>query len=194
MSRLAIPTRETAPEATRATLDAVEKQLGTVPKLFRLLATSPAALSAYTGFTQALGRSLDVKTRERIALALAEINGCDYCLSAHAYLGHKITRLDAEEVALNRRGRVADRTADAVVRFAATVARERGHVTDADIAAVREAGFSDAQIVETVALVAANSFTNFLNEAARTEIDFPVVLAVDAARDLPGRCTAPDPA
>lgn len=181
MSRLAIPTREDAPEATRATLDAVEKQLGTVPNLFRLLANSPAALNAYTGLTAALGRSLDAKTRERIALAVAQVNGCDYCLSAHTYLGQNLARLDEAEIALNRRGRSADPKADAVVRFAAAVARERGHVADADIAAVREAGFSDAQIVETVALVAENSFTNFLNEVARTEIDFPVVLAADAA-------------
>ena len=181
MSRLAIPTRETAPEAARATLDTVEKQLGTVPNLFRLLANSPAALTAYTGLSAALGRSLDSKTRERIALAVAQVNGCDYCLSAHTYLGEHLARLDPAEIALNRQGRSSDPKADAVVRFAAAVARERGHVADSDIAAVRAAGFSDAQIVETVALVAENSFTNFLNEVARTDIDFPVVLAADAA-------------
>ncbi len=181
MSRIAIPTREKAPEAARATLDAVEKQLGTVPNLFRLLANSPAALTAYTGLSGALGRSLDAKTRERIALAVAQVNGCDYCLSAHTYLGQNLARLDPEEIALNRQGRSSDPKADAVVRFAAAVARERGHVADRDIAAVRAAGFSDAQIVETVALVAQNSFTNFLNEVARTDIDFPVVLAADAA-------------
>ena len=129
----------------------------------------------------ALGRSLDAKTRERIALAVAQVNGCDYCLSAHTYLGQNLARLDPEEIALNRQGRSSDPKADAVVRFAAAVARERGHVADRDIAAVRAAGFSDAQIVETVALVAQNSFTNFLNEVARTDIDFPVVLAADAA-------------
>jgi uncharacterized peroxidase-related enzyme len=181
MSRLTIPTRDNAPEATRATLDAIEKQLGTVPNLFRLLANSPAALNAFTGMQGALSRTLDVKTRERIALAVAQVNGCDYCLSAHTYLGQNLAKLDAQEIALNRRGRSADAKADAAVRFAATIARERGHVADADIAAVRKAGFSDAQMVEIVALVAENSFTNFLNEVARTEIDFPVVLAADAA-------------
>lgn len=181
MSRLTIPSREDAPEAARATLDAIEKQLGTVPNLFRLLANSPAALQAYTGLQGALGKTLDLKTRERIALAVAQVNGCDYCLSAHTYLGHNLAKLGTEEIALNRRGHSADARADAVVNFAAAVARERGHVADADIEAVRRAGFSDAQIVEVVALVAENSFTNFLNEVARTEIDFPVVLAADAA-------------
>ncbi|MGE0483085.1 MAG: carboxymuconolactone decarboxylase family protein [Gammaproteobacteria bacterium] len=181
MSRLEIPQRSDAPETTHATLDAVEKQLGTLPNLFRLLANSPAALNAYTGLHGALGRTLDVKTRERIALAVAQVNGCDYCLSAHAYLGQHLARLDAEEIARNRRGHSADRKADAAVRFAASVARERGHVDDAAIAAIREAGYDDAQIVEIVALVAENCFTNFLNEVARTDIDFPVVLAADAA-------------
>lgn len=181
MSRLTIPTRDNAPEATRATLDAVEKQLGTVPNLFRLLANSPAALNAYTGLQGALGRTLDLKTRERIALAVAQVNGCDYCLSAHTYLAQNVAKLGAEEIALNRRGRSADAEAHAAVSFAAAVARERGHVADDAITAVRDAGFSDAQVVEIVALVAENSFTNFLNEVARTEIDFPVVLAADAA-------------
>ncbi len=181
MSRLTLPTRDEVPAAARATLDAVEKQLGTVPNLFRLMASSPAALNAYTGLQGALGRTLDLKTRERIALAVAQVNGCDYCLSAHTYLATNLARLGAQEIALNRRGHSADAGADAAVSFAAAVARERGHVADDAIAAVREAGFSDAQIVEIVALVAENSFTNFLNEVARTEIDFPVVLAADAA-------------
>lgn len=181
MSRLDIPPRDNAPAATHAILDAVEQQLGTVPNLFRLLAASPAALNAFTGLQRALGRTLDLKTRERIALAVAQVNGCDYCLSAHAYLAQNLARLGADEIALNRRGHSADARADAAVRFAATVARERGHVADADIAAVRRAGFSDAQVVEIVALVAENSFTNFLNEVARTDIDFPTVRAADAA-------------
>ncbi|MEQ8265371.1 peroxidase-related enzyme [Pseudohaliea sp.] len=181
MTRLNIPTIENAPEATRATLDAVEKQLGTVPNLFRLIANSPAALTAFTGLQGALSQALDVKTRERIALAVAQVNGCDYCLSAHTYLGLNLAKLGAEEIALNRRGHSADTRADAAVQFAATVARDRGHVADDAIDAVRNAGFSDAQIVEIVALVAENTFTNYLNEVARTEIDFPVVLAADAA-------------
>jgi len=181
MSRLTIPSRDDAPAAARATLDGIEKQLGTVPNLFRLLANSPAALQGYTSLQGALGRTLDLKTRERIALAVAQVNACDYCLSAHTYLGQNLAKLGAEEIALNRRGHSADARADAVVNFAAAVARERGHVADGDIEAVRQAGFSDAQIVEVVALVAENSFTNFLNAVARTEIDFPVVLAAEAA-------------
>ncbi|MES2058464.1 MAG: peroxidase-related enzyme [Pseudomonadota bacterium] len=180
MSRIAIPTRDDVPEASRATLDVVHQQLGVVPNLFRLMANSPAALAGYMGLSGALKRVLDVKTRERIALAVAQVNGCDYCLSAHSYLALNLAKIGPEEIALNRSGASSDARADVAVRFAASVARERGHVSDADIAAVRLAGFTDAEIVEIVALVAENVFTNFLNEVAATDIDFPVVRSAAA--------------
>ncbi|MDR3507091.1 MAG: peroxidase-related enzyme [Caulobacteraceae bacterium] len=181
MSRIAIPTRDEAPEASQAILTAVHAQLGVVPNLFRLIATSPTALTAYVGFNGALTKALDVKTRERIAIAVAQVNGCDYCLSAHTYLGLNLAKLSPEEIALNRKGASSDPRADAAVRFAAKVAEQRGHVSDTDLGAVRLAGFTDAQIVEIVALVAENVFTNFLNEVAQTDIDFPVVSAAQAA-------------
>lgn len=181
MTRLAIPSPETAPEASRPTLDAVQRQLGVVPNLFRVIANSPTTLTGFAAFQGALSKALDARTRERIALAVAQVNGCDYCLSAHTYLGLNLARLSHDEIALNRKGASGDSKAHAAVSFASKVARERGHVSDADINAVRAAGFSDAQIVEIVGLVAENTFTNFLNEVARTEIDFPVVLAADAA-------------
>lgn len=181
MSRLPIPTLDSAPEASKPTLDAVHKQLGAVPNLFRLIGSSPVALTAFASFQGALARTLDVKTRERIALAVAQVNGCDYCLSAHTYLGLNFAKISPEEIALNRKGASGDGKANAAVRFAARVAKERGHVSDADIKAVRDAGFTDAQVVEIVALVAENSFTNYLNEVAKTDIDFPVVHAAEAA-------------
>ncbi len=181
MSRITIPSLDKAPEASKAPLDAVHRQLGSVPNLFRLIGLSPAALTAYTGFNGALAKALDARTRERIALAVAQVNGCDYCLSAHTYLGLNLAKLAPEEIALNRKGTSTDPKAHAAVHFAAKVARERGHVGDADLASVRAAGFSDAQIVEIVALVAENSFTNYLNEVAKTDIDFPEIRASEAA-------------
>ena len=181
MSRLSIPTVDSAPEASKPVLDAVHQQLGVVPNLFRLIGNSPAALEGFAAFSTALRRTLDVRTRERIALAVAQVNGCDYCLSAHSYLASNLAKLSPEEIAQNRRGGSTDPKADAAVRFAAGVARERGHVGDADLSAVRLAGYDDAEIVEIVALVVENSFTNYLNEVAKTDIDFPVVRAADAA-------------
>ncbi|MGO4713450.1 carboxymuconolactone decarboxylase family protein [Bradyrhizobium sp. 2TAF24] len=181
MSRLTIPTRDNVPEASKPILDAVHKQLGVVPNMFRLIAASPAALQGFTGNNGALARTLDVKTRERIALAVAQVNRCDYCLSAHSYLGLNLAKITPDEIALNRKGQSGDAKADAAVRFAVKVVRDRGHVSDGDIKAVRDAGFSDGQIVDIIAVTAENIFTNLLNVVAQTDIDFPVVHAAEAA-------------
>lgn len=121
------------------------------------------------------------KTRERIALAIAQANSCDYCLSAHSYLGLNLARIDEVEIALNRAGHSGDAKAHAAVVFARKVLDARGRVTDSDLAAVRLAGFSEAQVIEIVASVALNVLTNYVNNVAQTDIDFPVVLAAEAA-------------
>ena len=183
MSRLPIPaTVESAPAASQPLLQAVKQLLGTVPNLFRLVANSPAALEGYLGMNGALAKgALPAATRERIALAVAEINGCNYCLSAHTYLGKHVAKLDDAEMTANRSGASIDPHADAAVRFAAKVATLRGHVASTDVAEVRLAGYSDAQIVEIVQHVALNTWTNYINEVAQTEIDFPMVEARKAA-------------
>lgn len=181
MSRITVPSRESAPEASQALLSAVEKQLGVVPNLFRLISHSPAALQGFLGLDAALSKALDVKTRNRIALAVAQVNGCDYCLSAHSYLALNLAKLSEEEIALNRQGGSTDAKANAAVAFAARVAQAKGKVTDSELQAVKTAGYSEAQIVEIAAIVAQNVFTNFLNNIARTEIDFPAVHAFEPA-------------
>jgi uncharacterized peroxidase-related enzyme len=177
MSRISTPASiEASPVAAQPSLEAVKKQLGIVPNLFRVVANSPAALEGYLGLNGALAKGLlDARTRERLALAVAEINGCDYCLSAHTYLGKNVAKLDDAEIAANREGGSTDPKADAAVRFAAKVVHARGHVTDADVTAVKEAGFSDGQVIEIILHVALNTLTNYVNEVAKTEIDFPVV-------------------
>ena len=183
MSRIPTPaTIEAAPAASQPMLEAVKKQLGMVPNLFRLVSTSPAALEGYLGLSGALAKgALPAQTRERIALAVAEINGCDYCLSAHSYLGKNLAKLDDAEIAANRGGTSNDPKADAAVRFAAKVARERGHIAEDDLRAVKLAGYSDAQVIEMVLHVALNTWTNYINEVAKTDIDFPVVASRMAA-------------
>jgi len=183
MSRIAVPaTVDDAPAASRPLLEDVGKQLGVVPNLFRLVAHSPAALEAYVALIHSLGRgALPARTRERIALAVAEFNGCSYCLSAHTYLGRHQAKLDDAEIAANRRGTSKDRRADAAVRFAVEVLRQRGHVSEGDLAAVKAGGYDDGQVVEIVMHVALNVWTNYLNEVARTDIDFPVVAPLRAA-------------
>ena len=112
-----------APAASQPLLEAVKKQLGVVSNLFRVVSNSPAALEGYLGLSGALAKgTLPAATRERIALAVAEINGCTYCLSAHSYLGKNLAKLDEAEIMANRHGRSNDPKADAAVHFAATVA------------------------------------------------------------------------
>jgi AhpD family alkylhydroperoxidase len=118
MSHISIPTPETAPAASKPLLDIVHKKLGVLPNMFRVAALSPAALEGFLGLNGALSRTLDVRTRERIAIAVAEANGCDYCLSAHTYLGLNLAKITAEDVTLARQGSSTDAKAAAAVRFA----------------------------------------------------------------------------
>jgi len=183
MSRINIPaTVETAPAAAQPLLQGVKTRLGSVPNLFRLIAVSPAALEGYLGLSGALGKgSLDARTRERIALAVAEVNGCGYCTSAHSFIGRNMAGLTDAEIAANRNGSSTDAKAAAAVGFAVRVVEARGHVSDADVASIKLAGYSDADVVEIVLHVALNTLTNYVNEVAQTAIDFPVVKARNAA-------------
>lgn len=175
MSRIPTPaTIADAPAASQPLLEGVQKSLGSTPNLFRLVANSPAALEGYLGLNGALAKgTLDPATRERIALAVAEINGCGYCLAAHTYLGKNVAKLTGAEIEQNRRGGSTDAKADAAVRFAVEIVNARGSVPAASIETVKAAGYSNAEIVEIVAHVALNTLTNYVNETLGTEIDFP---------------------
>jgi uncharacterized peroxidase-related enzyme len=181
MARLATPTRDNAPTESQPLLDGVFKKFGVIPNLFRVCALSPAALTGLLSLNEANSRMLDAKTRTRIAIAVAQVNGCDYCLSAHTYIGINLAKISAEDAALNRKGDSTDAKAAAAVRFAAKVAERRGQVSDDDIRAAKAAGYTEAQIVEIVSLVAENIMTNFLNNVAQTEIDFPALQTSQAA-------------
>jgi len=182
VSRIDTPaTISQAPEASQAGLRAVEAQLGTVPNLFRIVANSPSGLERYLGLNGALGKgTLKPATRERIALAVAQINGCDYCLAAHTYLAKNLAGLNTAEIVANRNGYSGDVKADAAVRFAVEVVSARGKVDPGSIKAVLSAGYSEAEVVEIIAHVALNTFTNYINSALETEIDFPRIDAIAA--------------
>lgn len=156
-------------------LAAVAARFGSTPNLFRVAAQSPAALEGLLGLSGALGGgALTAATRESVALAVAEANGCDYCLSAHSLIGRG-AGLSEADIALARTGRAADSRLEATLAFARAVLATRGRVSDADLATARAAGLDDGALVEVVAHVALNVFTNYLNNVADTEIDFPVV-------------------
>ena len=182
MSRISIPSVDKTPDASIPLLAAVQQQLGVVPNLMKLVGHSPAALEGYLALNGALAKGkLSVQLRERIALTVAEFNGCDYCLSAHSYLATNVAKISAVEVDAAREGKSDDARTAAALAFARRVAEARGRVVDADLAALRAADFDEASVVEIVLNVALNVLTNYVNNVAQTDIDFPVVTAKSAA-------------
>lgn len=174
MSRITTPARiKDAPEASQELLTNVQKSLGSVPNIFRIISNSPAVLEGYLGLSASLGKgTLSAATRERIALAVAQLNGCDYCLAAHTYLAQNVANLNGVEIEANRAGTSTDAKAAIAVKFAVEIARSRGKVDKYAIAALKQAGFSEAEIVEIIGNVALNVLTNYINEVLDTDIDF----------------------
>jgi uncharacterized peroxidase-related enzyme len=169
-----------APQKAKDLLTAVKSQMGGVPNLIVTMAHSPAALGGYLGLAGALGGGgLEPKLREQIAVAVAGANSCDYCASAHTMLGKK-AGVSQDEIKRNLSGASGDAKTGAALAFVTRIVRERGRLADADLKAVRDAGFSEEEIVEMVAHTAMNVFTNYFNHIAATEIDFPIVHASHA--------------
>jgi len=175
MPRIAPIDPAAADAGVQATLAAVKVKIGMVPNLLRTFAQAPAVLNGYLAFSDALSAgALTAKQREIVALAIAQANGCQYCLAAHSLMG-KGAGLSPDAINAARRGRSQDAQDDAVAVFARRVLDARGQVSDADLAAARGAGLDDARIVEVIAHVALNVLTNFTNNVALTEVDFPKV-------------------
>lgn len=175
MSRLNVVEHDTANAEQQDLLRAIQSQLGMVPNFLKVFANSPAALRAFLGLHSIASEgSLDAPTRERIALALAQQNACQYCVSAHTAIGRK-TGLSSSEIEANRAGGSQDDKAAAAVKFAVALAEHKGEVTTAEILEVRNAGYSESDIVEIITHVGMNILTNIVGKASRVEIDFPKV-------------------
>jgi uncharacterized peroxidase-related enzyme len=158
---------------TKRLFDDVKAKFGVVPNLFRVLGNAPAALESYLNFSAALaGGTLDAMIREQIALTVAESNLCDYCLSAHAYIGSKIG-LTPKDIADAICASAAAGKTDAVLKLARSIVVQRGEVSESDLQRARVAGLTDGEIVETVANVVLNIFSNYVSHVARTVVDFP---------------------
>lgn len=175
MSRINVVTTDTANAEQKNLLDAIQSQLGMVPNFLKVFANSPVALRAFLGLHGIAGEgSLDAATRERIALALAEQNGCEYCLSAHTAIGRK-AGLNGDEIDANRAGTSQDAKAAVAVKFARSLIANKGEVATAELLEMRNAGYSESDIVEVITHVGMNFLTNILGKASRVEIDFPKV-------------------
>jgi len=167
--------RDTATGARKSLLDQVHGAFGATPHMFRAVANSPAALQSMWGSFGALGGGvIGARLGEQIAVAVADRNACAYCLAAHTALGRK-AGASAEEMAAAQVGESSDPKTAAALRFALKLVDARGQVSEADVQALRDAGFDDERIVEILAHVALNLFTNYVNVAFAVPVDFPAV-------------------
>ena len=156
-----------------ALFTAIRGKVGMVPNLYRVAANQPSVLAGMLGLNEALaGGGFDARTREAISLAVAGANACDYCASAHAAISAGL-KVPPATVEAHLAGRSEDPRMAAILELAVAIVVERGMLADADLAVAREAGLSEADIVETVGNVVGNLFTNYLNHVAATDIDFP---------------------
>jgi uncharacterized peroxidase-related enzyme len=176
MTRLQALNPETATGKTKELFNAVQSKLGMVPNMMRTMGNSYAVLNGYLSFSGALGESkIGSRLGELIALAVAEVNQCEYCLSAHTVIGGKLLGIDEETIYSSRTTKTADVRVNAALTFAQTLVHKKGLVSDSDVAAVRDAGFTEGEIAEIIAHTALNIFTNYFNHIANTAIDFPKV-------------------
>ncbi|NLF82989.1 MAG: carboxymuconolactone decarboxylase family protein [Candidatus Gastranaerophilales bacterium] len=162
-----------ASEQAQNLLEQVKGKFGKVPNIFKLMANSPAVLQAYLNFNDALAHGkLDSQIKERIGLLLAQKNSCEYCLAAHSLIA-KSESLSEQEIMLARQGKSENPKAQAALSFAGAILEHIGNIDDASLNNIRQAGFSDEEILEIVAAVALNFLTNSLNNVAQTQVDFP---------------------
>jgi uncharacterized peroxidase-related enzyme len=176
MTRLKSLNPEEATGKAKELFTAIQSKLGVVPNMMRTMGNSPAVLEGYLSLSGALAHGkLGAKTGELLAMAVSEKNNCDYCLSAHTYIGEKLVHIDAAALTDARNANSTDAKTTAALNFAQVLVAKQGLVTDADVEAVKAAGYTDGEIGEIVVHVALNVLTNYFNNTAKTEIDFPVV-------------------
>ncbi|RZT09834.1 uncharacterized peroxidase-related enzyme [Duganella sp. CF402] len=173
MSRINLITEATGER--QQLLAQIHSAFGATPNMFKAVANSTAALKSMWGSFGALGSGvINAKLGEQIAVAIADRNDCEYCLAAHTVLGRK-AGATAEEMSAAQAGQSADPKTAAALRFAVAVVNNRAQISDEEVSNLREVGYTDEEIVEILAHVALNLFTNYVNVAFKVPVDFPSV-------------------
>lgn len=174
MVRINLLEKEQTSQKAQEVLNGIEQKMGKIINIFKVMANSSAVLKTYLGIDNALKeKTLDSAIAERIAILMSVINGCEYCLAAHSFLASKI--LSQDEILSSREGKSADEKAQIALDFAASVMKNAGRVSDDELQKIKDADFSDGEILEIVAIVSLNFFTNAINNVAQTKLDFPKV-------------------
>lgn len=180
MQRLNSVNPQAAQGRTKELLDTVQQAFAMIPNTAKVMANSPAVLDSFLAFSTAMGKAqIGGKLHNQVKLTTSETNSCNYCTSILSAVAPS-AGLSAEDILAGRTGNSADRRTKAALAFANDVLESRGKVNDQQLAAVRDAGFGDAEIVEIVASLVLGCFTNFLNNVADTELDIPQAEPVKA--------------
>jgi uncharacterized peroxidase-related enzyme len=167
---------DTASGKTAELLAQVQKTLGSTPNMTKAMANSPTLLKSYLAlFTAVATGTIPAAVRARLAIATAQLNGCEYCLSSHTYIGANITHVDAAELDNARAGQSNDPHVAALLKLSNTIAENAGDVDEADINTARQAGVTEEEIGELIANLALNTLTNYFNIMAHVNNDWPIV-------------------
>ncbi|AWA30842.1 peroxidase [Flavobacterium magnum] len=176
MTRIKALDPEQASGKTKELFHAVQAKLGVVPNMMRTMGNAPALLEGYLNLSSSLGKGkLGGRTGELLALAVSQSNSCSYCLSAHTFIGNQLLKVDSDVLSLARSGESADAKTHAILTFAKALVSKGGLVNDDDVNNAKASGITDEELAEIVGHVALNILTNYFNNTADTEIDFPVI-------------------
>ncbi|MDR8389559.1 carboxymuconolactone decarboxylase family protein [Aliifodinibius sp. S!AR15-10] len=182
MQRINALDPNTATGKTKELFNEVHNKLNSVPNMMRTMGNSPAVLNAYLSFNNALSESqIGARLGEKIALTVANANGCKYCNAAHSYIAGELVGIDAQTIQAAREGKAEDTRTQAALSFSRILLAQKGKVNDHDIESLKDAGFNDGEIAEIIAHTVLNIFTNYFNNAAGVEVDFPQEELVETA-------------
>ncbi len=179
MQRIPALDIDDAPADSRPVMEQIKGKFGKVPNIFASAANSPAALKALMGCFGALeGGKLNGLPHEAIALRVGQMNGCHYCSAAHTAKA-RMAGASVEQTLDFRRGKADDARLQALLDLAARLNEKRGALADDELQAARDAGLNDEEIMEALAIVVLNVFTNTINALVQTDLDFPAAPDLD---------------
>ena len=175
MARVSLIKEQDASEEVAELYKTIRNDLGSVPNIFLAMGNSPAVLKGFLALQSSMhATTLSAQLREKIALAVGQINHCHYCLAAHTVLAKKAGLTD-EQVRSARAAEDDDSKVKAILRFVRQSVENRGWASNDQIRTLRESGVSEKELVEIVLAIAVNMFTNYFNHIAALEVDFPSV-------------------
>jgi uncharacterized peroxidase-related enzyme len=176
MERIPALSPEKAPDKSRELYEAINKKLGMIPNMMKVMGNSPAVLNGYLCFSNALGHSsIGARMAELIALAVSGRNNCLYCTTAHAFIAAKIYGVDPDAIQKAMRGKSDNKKVQAVLAFVIQLIENGGKVSDDYIDALKKEGFDTGAIIEIIAHTALITLTNFINNVSKVEVDFPFI-------------------